>query len=205
MKTHVRTGLRTGVLVLAMVSAAGLATSGACAQEAAQPERGPNGRRVLEGPPTTLSFRDASIEDLIPFIVEATGKVVIVPEVRLPARITLVSDKPIPRMQALDLVILALQQDGVAVVETEDIIILRDINEVIRQDVPVIGPNESVLTRTDLGTMAEKIYRINNSQAKALADALGEVVPEYARSRWTRPATTSPSWATSACCDASRV
>ncbi|GIW74371.1 MAG: hypothetical protein KatS3mg103_0893 [Phycisphaerales bacterium] len=140
-----------------------------------------NGRRVLDGPPTTLTFRDASVEDLVPFIVEATGKVVIVPEMRLPARITVVSDTPVPRNRALDLVVLALQQDGIAVVETEDIIILRDINEVVRQDVPVIGPNQSVLGRTDLGSMAEKVYRIRYSQAKALADALEDVVPEYAK------------------------
>ncbi|MFI4882843.1 MAG: secretin N-terminal domain-containing protein [Phycisphaerales bacterium JB064] len=185
MKTRVRSGLGTRSAALAMVLAAGLAVAlpqAAMAQEGGeQPSTQPNGRRVIEGPPTTLTFRDASVEDLVPFIVESTGKVVIVPEMRLPARITVVSDTPIPRNRAFDLVILALQQDGIAVVETDDIIILRDINEVIRQDVPVIGPNESVLNRTDLGTMAEKVYRIRNSEADALADALGEVVPEYAK------------------------
>ena len=185
MKTRVRSGLGTRSAALAMVLAAGLAVAlpqAAMAQEGGeQPSTQPNGRRVIEGPPTTLTFRDASVEDLVPFIVESTGKVVIVPEMRLPARITVVSDTPIPRNRAFDLVILALQQDGIAVVETDDIIILRDINEVIRQDVPVIGPNESVLDRTDLGTMAEKVYRIRNSEADALADALGEVVPEYAK------------------------
>ncbi|MFI4916519.1 MAG: secretin N-terminal domain-containing protein [Phycisphaerales bacterium JB060] len=194
MNADIRCSLMIRSAALALVCVAGLAVSASLAQEGeplqeqvgqveggAPSERGPDGRRVLNGPPTTLTFRDASIEDLIPFIVEATGKVVIVPEMRLPARITVVSDEPIPRAEALDLVILALQQDGVAVVETRDIIILRDINEVIRQDVPVIGPSESVLERTDLGTMAEKIYRISNSEASELAEALGEVVPEYAK------------------------
>lgn len=194
MNADIRCSLLTRSAVLALVCAAGLAVPASLAQEGepaqeevgqaeggAPAERGPDGRRVLNGPPTTLTFRDASIEDLIPFIVEATGKVVIVPEMRLPARITVVSDEPIPRAEALDLVILALQQDGVAVVESHNIIILRDINEVIRQDVPVIGPGESVMHRADLGTMAEKIYRISNSDASDLADALGDVVPEYAK------------------------
>ncbi|MEQ9094836.1 MAG: secretin N-terminal domain-containing protein [Phycisphaerales bacterium] len=191
MNADIRCSRTTRSAMLALVCAAGLAVPAFGSQdaepqaddgqEAPAVERGPDGRRVLNGPPTTLSFRDASIEDLIPFIVEATGKVVIVPEMRLPARITLVSDQPIPRQQALDLVILALQQDGVAIVETKDIIILRDINEVIRQDVPVIGPSESVMDRTDLGSMAEKIYRISNSEASELAEALGDVVPEYAK------------------------
>ncbi|OAB61827.1 hypothetical protein AY599_09800 [Leptolyngbya valderiana BDU 20041] len=191
MNADIRCSRTTRSAMLALMCAAGLAApafgsqdaepQAEDGQEAPAVERGPDGRRVLNGPPTTLSFRDASIEDLIPFIVEATGKVVIVPEMRLPARITLVSDQPIPRQQALDLVILALQQDGVAIVETKDIIILRDINEVIRQDVPVIGPSESVMDRTDLGSMAEKIYRISNSEASELAEALGDVVPEYAK------------------------
>lgn len=167
-----------------MLCAAGLAASASLApggQEGTPPERGQNGRRVLEGPPTTLTFREATVEDLIPFIVEATGKVVIAPAFKLTAKVTVISDDPVPREKALDLVILALQQNGVAVVETQDIILIRDIAEVIRQDVPVIGPAESVLDRTDLGSMAEKIYRINNSEASALADALGDVVPDYAK------------------------
>lgn len=182
MKRPVRRNRRCSMIspVLALALCAGLAPSVAWAHDGQTPMPN-NGRRVLEGPPTTLSFRDASIEDLVPFLVEATGKVVIVPEMRLPARITIVSDKPVSRDRALDLVILALQQDGVAVVETEDIIILRDINEVTRQDVPVIGPNISVLGRTDVGAMAQKVYRIRHSQAKALADSMKDILPEYAK------------------------
>ncbi|MEQ8316972.1 MAG: secretin N-terminal domain-containing protein [Phycisphaerales bacterium] len=197
MKADIRCSLVVRSTVAALVAMAGLAPPTSIAQDAdpaetveqegqaqevpAPIERGPDGRRVLDGPPTTLSFRGADLDDLIPFLVEATGKVVIVPELRLNVDITLMSDEPIPQSQALDLVILALQQDNVAVVETKDIIILRDINEVIRQDVPVIGPSESVMDRTDLGTMAEKIYRISNSEASELAEALGEIVPDYAK------------------------
>lgn len=184
MKSDVRSNFLTRSAVVAMVCAAGLAASASLAQDGQDPmprERDANGRRVIDGPPTTLSFREASIQDLVPFIVEATGKVVIVPEMRLPGKITVISDNPIPREQALDLVILALQQNGISVVETDGIVLIRDINEVLRQDVPVIGPGESVLNRRDLGSMAEKIYRINNSEASELAEALGEVVPEYAK------------------------
>lgn len=184
MKSDVRSNFLTRSAIVAMVCAAGLAASASLAQDGQDPvprERDANGRRVIDGPPTTLSFREASIQDLVPFIVEATGKVVIVPEMRLPGKITVISDNPIPREQALDLVILALQQNGISVVETDGIVLIRDINEVLRQDVPVIGPGESVLNRRDLGSMAEKIYRINNSEASELAEALGEVVPEYAK------------------------
>jgi len=72
--------------------------------------------------------------------------------------VTVVNDREIPRAEALDLVFITLQQAGVAVVETRSTITLRDITEVTRQDVPVIGPDESVLDRPDLGTMAEKVF-----------------------------------------------
>ncbi len=184
MKSDVRSNPFARSAVLALLCAVGMAAPASLAQDAEQPqarERDANGRRIIEGPPTTLSFRDANIQDLIPFIVEATGKVVIVPQVNMIGKITVISDTPIPREEALDLVILALQQNGVSVVETDSIIIIRDILEVLRQDVPVIGPGESVMNRRDLGSMAEKIYRINNSEASELAEALGEVVPEYAK------------------------
>lgn len=183
MKSFVRSNPLARSSMLALLCVVGMASPLATAQDdpPAGRERDANGRRIIEGPPTTLSFRDARIDDIIPFIVEATGKVVIVPQGSMTSRITVISDTPIPREQALDLVILALQQNNISVVETDDIIIIRDVLEVLRQDVPVIGPGESVLHRRDLGSMAEKIYRINNSQAKALADALDDVIPEYAK------------------------
>ncbi len=175
---------RSPASLLACAGVLALATPFAVAQEGADAEPqdvAENGRRVLDGPPTTLMFDDASLDDILPFIVEATGKVVIAPPSPIAGRITVISDTPIPRQRALDLVILALQQSGISVVETDEIIIIRDVIDVLRQDVPVIGPTESVIDRTDLGAMAEKVYRINNSDAETLAEALGDVVPEYAK------------------------
>lgn len=139
------------------------------------------GRRIPSGQTTTLAFDGVTLDRLIPFIVESTGKVVIPQPELLNRRITIINDKPIPQMKALDLVFLALQQQGIAVVETREIITLRDISEIVRQDVPVIGPNESVLDRTDYGTIAEKVYALRNSSAKTLQEMLKSAVPDYAR------------------------
>lgn len=79
------------------------------------------------------------------------------------------------------MVFMALQQAGVAVVETDEIITLRDIAEIDRQDVPVIGPDESVLGRSDFGTIAEKIYRLTSSTAETLGEMLDESIPDYAK------------------------
>jgi general secretion pathway protein D len=140
-----------------------------------------DGRRPMDGPPTKLAFRNVTVEQVVPFIVEATGKVVIPQQDVLSRRVTVLNDREIPRAEALDMVLLALQQAGVGVIETETIVTLRDINEVVRQRVPVIGPDESTMGWTNLGAVAEKVYRLRNVTAEAYADVLKNAIPDYAK------------------------
>jgi len=142
--------------------------------------RGMFNRRVPDGEPTVLAFKAAKVETLIPFIVESTGKVVLPQADVLSRTITILNDEPIARARALDLVFLALQQAGVAVVETEDLITLRDINDLKKQDVPVLGHNVSTLTRGDLGTVATKVYALEHSAAENVAEIVKESIPDYA-------------------------
>jgi hypothetical protein len=112
-------------------------------------DRLPNGRRPTAGKTTSLAFKNVTVERLIPFIVESTGKVVVPRQEIMSRRITILNDAEIPQDEALDLVFLALQQEGIAVVETMDVITLRDIAEIDRQDVPVVPSGVSVLGRTE--------------------------------------------------------
>ncbi len=141
----------------------------------------PNGRRVIDGPPTTLAFRNVTIEEIVPFIVQVTGKVVMPQQAVLSRRVTVLNDQPIPREEAFDLVVLALQQNGTAVVETDKTITLRDIGEITRQDVPVLGPDTSTLDRTDLGMFVEKVYALRHNTAKKMGDVVKVGLPEFAK------------------------
>jgi general secretion pathway protein D len=156
------------------------APAAAPALPGATPTR-PGGRRVIEGAPTVLAFKEVPIDQIVSFIVEATGKVVIPQKDVMNRKVTVINDQPIARDRALDLVILALQQSGVAVVESGDTITLRDMNEIDRQDVPVIGPDESVLGRTDLGTIAEKVYALKHVSAEQYATVLKDAIPKFAK------------------------
>lgn len=138
-------------------------------------------RKVLDGPPTKLAFKQASVEELVAFIVAATGKVVMPQQDVLSRRVTVLSDQPIPRAQALDMVYQALQQNGVAVVESPTSITLRDMAELNRQDIPVLGPNDTTLLRTDLGTMAQKVFALNHNGAKNMGEVLKGAVPDFAK------------------------
>jgi general secretion pathway protein D len=138
------------------------------------------GRRIPDGRTTTLAFKNVTVEQVVPFIVESTGKVVLPQTEVMSRRITILNDKPIPQGQALDLVLLALQQAGVAVVETPDLITLRDIAEIERQDVPVLTAEQSTLDRTDSGSIAEKVYPLRHASAKNIGDVVKDSLPDYA-------------------------
>jgi general secretion pathway protein D len=142
-----------------------------------------NGRRLLKGEPTALAFKGVTVEQIIPFIVKATGKVIVPQQDILNRRVTVLNEEPIPLDKALDMVYLALAQNGVAVVENEGTILLRDVGEIIRTDLPVLGPTESSLGRTDVGAMVEKVFGLKHTGAKSMGDALKDSVPDYAKLR----------------------
>ncbi len=138
-------------------------------------------RRVLEGPDTVLAFKNVKVSDVIPFIVEATGKVVMPQPEVMTRSITVLNDRAIPRQLALDMVIMAMHQIGVGVVEGPTIITLRDINEVTRQDVPVIPGDESLLERTDYGSIVQKVYTLRNASAQNVGELVKDNIPDFAK------------------------
>lgn len=179
-----RLDTRTFAALLALTAGLALAIP-AQAQEEAKPAAAPAAQpekpRVLDGPPAALAFKNETVDRIVPFITEVTGKVVIPQQDVLTRKVTVLSQQPIAREKALDLLILALYQNGVAVVEGPTVITLRDITEVIKQDVPVIGPGESVLNRSDMGTIVEKVYALKHLTAKNVGDMLKDVVPDFAK------------------------
>lgn len=140
-----------------------------------------NGRRVQPDEPTELAFKNVSMEQVIPFIVEATGKVVLPQPDVMSTRITILNDRKIPRARALDMVFLALLQNGVAVVESEELIQLRSLTEIDRQQVTVLGPDDSVLGRTDVGAIYEKVFAPRYASVGNIAEMVKNSLPTYAK------------------------
>ena len=140
-----------------------------------------NGRRPVNGEPVKLGFSNVTIEKTIPFIVESTGKIVIPQKAVLGKTITVINDQPIPRDEALDMLFIAFQQADVGVVETDKVISLRLIEEVDRQDVPVIGPFERVEDRRDLGNIYRKVFLLRSASAENVGDVIKDSLPSYAK------------------------
>lgn len=171
------TRLLTGALTLTLLA-------GTAQPLLAQPDDDPRddlGRRITTGMTTKLAFSEVDVEELIPFIVESTGKIVL-PHSQLRGRkITIINDTEIPQSEALNMVFVALQLEQIAVVETHDYILLRDYQEVDRLNVPVIGAEESTLDRVDFGTVYEKVFRLTHATAEDLAELIEDSVPDYAK------------------------
>ncbi len=139
------------------------------------------GRRVQPDEPTELAFKNVTVEQVVPFIVEATGKVVLpMPDV-MSVRITILNDRKIARARALDMVFLALQQNGVAVVETDDLIQLRSLAEIDRQQVPVIPSDESVMGRSDVGAIYEKVFAPRYASVANISEMIKGSLPSFAK------------------------
>ncbi|MHC4908505.1 MAG: secretin N-terminal domain-containing protein [Planctomycetota bacterium] len=139
-------------------------------------------RPRLEGE-VTLFFDDVSVEEIMPFIVEATGKVVM--PVRLQTlksqKITLINDKPIPRAEALDLVFTAFRLNEIGVVELDEKIIIGAISDIVPvADLAVLGPSDDIMVRKDLGNFVVKVFRLEKADAESIGSQLEENLPDYA-------------------------
>ncbi len=144
------------------------------------PARDAHGRVIKPDEPTPLAFKNVSLEQIIPFIVEATGKVVLpMPDV-LSLRITVLNDQKLPRAEALDMVFLALQQNGVAVIESQKIINLRSIAEIDKGDIPVIPGDQSVMD-LPVGTIVCKVFTLKYSSASNIAEMFKNSLPSFAK------------------------
>ena len=130
-----------------------------------------------------LQFRDQEVKGLIDTISLWTGKVVIPKQqaVNL-AKLTIVSDRKMPKGEALNLIFQAFRLNGLGVVETDDMILIDVLTEMsVLQPSKVLGPDVDVMALPENGNIVTKIYRIKNTKAGAVYDRLSETFPGYAK------------------------
>jgi type II secretion system protein D len=141
-----------------------------------------NGRRAAPEGMTVLAFKSVTVDQLISFMVETTGKVVYGPPPDvLTRRITVLNDRPIAKREALDFVVTALLEQGVAVVELDKVVRIRDITEIDRMGAPVLGPERSLRERTDHGAIVQKVFALKHGLVTTLNDPLKAELPQWAK------------------------
>ncbi len=129
-----------------------------------------------------LQFRDQEIKTLIDTISLWTGKVVIPKQTALaPVKITIVSDKKMPKSEALNLIFQAFRLNGLAVVETEHMILIDNLTELnTLQPAKVLGPEVDIGAMPENGSIVIKVFRIKNTKASQVYERLQDSLPPYA-------------------------
>jgi type II secretion system protein D len=134
------------------------------------------GRRTVDDKLVSLSFKEESVSNLIPFIQEWTGKTVIAKWTNLQsAKITIISDRQLPKGEALNLVFQALKVNEIGVVENENVITLDQITNISKISNPVVlGANDDVMNLTEEGNWVLKTFRLKHSKAGVVSDRIQE-------------------------------
>ncbi len=147
------------------------------------PPDGPNGNDRPPGGDELLpfTFNEASIDEAVRFIAEATGKTVVpigLNTTLKAKKFTIINDKPIPRDEALDLLFQAFRLNEIGVIEKDDQIIIAMLTEIGRFDPPVFGPEVDISDWTNKGTIIIKIYALRYQEADSVRESLEDVYPD---------------------------
>lgn len=146
----------------------------------------PEGRNGNDRPPggdelLPFTFNEASIDEAVRFIAEATGKTVVpigLNTTLKAKKFTIINDKPIPRDEALDLLFQAFRLNEIGVIEKDDQIIIAMLTEIGRFDPPVFGPEVDISDWTNKGTIIIKIYALRYQEADSVRESLEDVYPD---------------------------
>jgi general secretion pathway protein D len=128
-----------------------------------------------------LNLQKRPVEDIIEFIVKWTGKVVMVQEqALLSKKITVLAKDPVPKKQAIELLFQAFKLNDLAVVETDDMIMIDQITD-IRSLQPgvVYGPEVDIELLPDDGNIVIKVFQIVEANAQDIYDRLEGSRPDY--------------------------
>jgi type II secretion system protein D len=130
-----------------------------------------------------VNFREIKAEDLFTFIMECTGKPVIprLAQIRQTV-ISVISDKPVSRAKALELIMQAFRLNDIAVVETDDLVMIDMMDNAAKlQPARVLGPEVDVLRMEENGQVVIKIFKVVNTRASGIFDRLSASLPAYAK------------------------
>lgn len=150
------------------------ATQPAATQRAgSQPAEAPKPKLV------PISFNNASMNDIAKFLTEQIGKPAIISKDVTSIQVTIVNPKPLPRDQAMYVLMTALNEHGVALEERERTLHLIPISQVASSLIKTIGPEVDCATLTAKNEIVRKIFSVHFYDPAKLLDVLKPLLPSY--------------------------
>lgn len=141
-------------------------------------------RRPTDTDLVTLNFNEEKIESVLPYIVEWTGKTLMVRLTNLTgSKITLINDHLVTKHEALDLMFQAFRLSGVGIMETDKVIMIDLLEKTNLQKLQpgvVLGPDVNIMDYREDGNLVIKVYRLKHAKAADIFERLNPSIPDYA-------------------------
>jgi general secretion pathway protein D len=130
---------------------------------------------VKAGEPVTLNFQNADIEAVARTFATITGRNVVV-DPRVKGTITLVSDKPVSRVAAMNQFLAALRQQGFTIVETAGLykVVPEAEAKMLSAEVMVQDGDEQMVPAGN--QIATQIFKLNHESANNLVPVLRPLI-----------------------------
>ncbi len=125
-----------------------------------------------------LNFRDASIGDILDYLSEKTG-LVIVSDTYIDGNITVISKKPLSLDESIALINTILKEKGLAAIRTERTLKLVDIIRAKQMNIPVYHGNDPDKIKAGDDVITH-IIPVRYVDATKLAEDLAPLLPDYA-------------------------
>jgi general secretion pathway protein D len=128
-----------------------------------------------------LNLQKQPVDEIIEYIVKWTGKVVMVQEqALLSKKITVMSESKVPKRRAIELLFQAFKLNDLAVVETDELIMIDQINDISSmQPGVVLGPKIDIESMEDDGNIVIKVFQIAEAKAQDIFDRIEGSRPDY--------------------------
>ncbi|MHC4624825.1 MAG: secretin N-terminal domain-containing protein, partial [Planctomycetota bacterium] len=125
------------------------------------------------------NLKDVEAKDIIKTIAEWTGKVIIPVDDAMKKKITIYSQKKLPRSHALALIYSALREQGIVAEERDGAILLRPIEDVKIRSVPTVPDNVPLASLINKAEVVQKFFKLQNYSPTQLEKVIQPLMPEH--------------------------
>ncbi len=126
-----------------------------------------------------VNLKDVEMKEIIPRLSNWTGKVIIPHPDAAKEKLTIYSDKKLPRAQAMARIYDALRFKGFVAEESDSVIFIKPIKDAKLGQVPTIPADESLALIENKNQIVQKFFRLKNYNPGQLQQIIQPLIPEH--------------------------
>jgi type II secretory pathway component GspD/PulD (secretin) len=127
----------------------------------------------------SVNLKDFEMKNIIQKLAEWTGKVIIPDDEAMKIKITIYSPQEVSRVKALSLIYSALQNKGIIVEETDDVIYLKPISKARLTAVPTIPADYPLAAIENKDQVVQKFFEMKNYSPTQMSSIVLPLVGEH--------------------------